>query len=880
MAEFKLEKSVQDKLEQRIIRKLISRELPIFFTKSVSTVLPEIINKVRSAIPTPQDGKDAKITDEMLSDLVVKVLEKTQELIQVKDGQDGQEGSQGDKGDRGEKGELGDRGSQGLIGNDGSDGRDGRPGVSGPIGIQGQKGNTGKIGPIGLLGETGSSGSDGKDGADGQSFKVLDEDLDRLISRIKLPSAEKDIEKAIKELKENIRRGRVKLPFVGGGGMTPTEIVNAINRILDTEDWQNGNPGDGSIGHNAAWVNFTKNFAGSVPDEAGVAKWNDAELALDINTGIGPVLQVGQEIYILIYNDSISQIDNMTPVRPLSAVMVGDLVVPTVEDAHSDVFSGVEGTLMIATMDIPPDTIGLATRFGKVRGGDTSSFSPGDGLWIAPSGGLQNTRPEFPDYDISVGGVLKADVDGEIIVSFTRDIFDTTLNFWNGTFRETINFTVESSSGVITGTLQPDNGHIDMTMMFSDGFSMLDTSPPLTIVLTAGTADDPQTNFVYVPKSTKVLTISTSDWPTTEHIKVANIVLRTADLTESDGALGNRNWNDHIENTTTFQGHLSHIGEKLRQFEAQWDSGSEGSATGFPSNVYVSTTAGVIYQLHKQPFPSFSMPTDDIHVVNNFADPYVTVSNLNTQTLDALGVTLANASFSFVVWGLQNKAGQISHIMCNLPIDTYSKNSPESAVSDASNFSVYDIPKQFQGVGFLIARFTMVLEANGTTWSLFDTEDLRGKVPNTTAGGGGGGGGTTFAGLSDTPSSYSNFVGKSPVVNEAETGLEFVDGLTVVNSETYTILSTDVIVHSTYSTTGPSTIELPTALTLAGKEIRIVDGSGNAKSNNIIIQTEGSQVIVGKTTYDINTDYGSVWLYSDGANWFITSEWKRALIFT
>jgi len=212
--------------------------------------------------------------------------------------------------------------------------------------------------------------------------------------------------------------------------------------------------------------------------------------------------------------------------------------------------------------------------------------------------------------------------------------------------------------------------------------------------------------------------------------------------------------------------------EKLRQFEAQYDSGAKGSISGLPSNVYVSVTAGVIYQLHRQAFPALSMPTVDIDIVNHPVNAYTTTDNLNTQTLDALGNTLANSSFSFVVWGVQNKSGQTSHLMCNLPVDAYSKNSPESAVADAFNFAVYDIPKAFQGVGFLIARFTMVLEANGTTWSLFATEDLTGRIPNSTAGGGGGGTGvTTWTGLTDTPSVY--VASQIPRVNPGGTALDF-----------------------------------------------------------------------------------------------------------
>ena len=88
---------------------------------------------------------------------------------------------------------------------------------------------------------------------------------------------------------------------------------------------------------------------------------------------------------------------------------------------------------MVATMDIPDGQVGLATRFGRVRGADTSLWSPGDALFLAPGGGLTNVQPEFPDYDISMGGVIVSDaVNGEIFVSITRNVFDTFKNFHNG----------------------------------------------------------------------------------------------------------------------------------------------------------------------------------------------------------------------------------------------------------------------------------------------------------------------------------------------------------------------------------------------------------------------------------------------------------------
>ena len=518
---------------------------------------------------------------------------------------------------------------------------------------------------------------------------------------------------------------------------------------------------------------------GSEPE--GLVWWNDNELTINVSTGLGPVLQVGHEVYILIYNDTGVQIDNFQVLRPVSATLVSGYIVPTVELADATTFEGVEGTIMVATMDIPPGQIGLATRFGRARGGDASAWGPGDSLFVSTTpGDLTNVKPSFPSYDISVGGVLDNSDPGEIIISVTRDIFDTTLNFWNGTFRESLDFLITEAGGVITGSLSPTNGHDDMTMIFSDGLAMMDTDPAATVILTAGTDTIPQTNYVYVPQTTKVLTVSTSAWPTTEHIKVAQIYLQSATTTGTDGALRNQNWNDHIQSTTSNQGHLSHIGEKLRQFEAQWDSGAEGTMTidtgPSPDDVWVSTTSGIIYQLHRQTFPAFDTETgDNLNVANHFTIPFQTITNINTQTSDALGNSLNNRSFSFVLWGVVNKSGEASHLMLNLPTGAYAYNSPSDAVSDADNYSVYDIPKAFQGVGFLIARYTMTYFNNA--WTLFSTEDLRGKIPNVTAGGGGGGGGvSSFLALNDTPSSYVANGYKVPHVNVGETALEFIDG--------------------------------------------------------------------------------------------------------
>lgn len=501
--------------------------------------------------------------------------------------------------------------------------------------------------------------------------------------------------------------------------------------------------------------------------------YNTDDYTLNIPTGLGPVLQVGQERFTIVYNNTSDTLFNGTVVYPVGQVSGR----PSVEKAIANTHETIQFPLSVLTMDIPPASEGISTGFGYVRNYNTSTFSLGQPIYLSESdsGLLVVSKPEFPDYPVLIGGVTKlGTTDGEIFVRIGGDEPENTVvNFWNGVFRETFDFRVTESGGTVTGTLTPSNGHEDMTMIFSDGFTMLDTDPGATITLTPGTDTNPATNYVYIPESTKVLTVSTSDWPTAEHIKVAQILLQSATTTGTNGALRNQNWNDAIENTSTFQGHLSHIGEKIRQFESQWNSGTEGSidAAGLPTNVYIDVTQGTVYQMHKQTFPAQTMSSgDDIHVVNDPVTPYRITANLNDLTVDANNSSINNRWTPVVVWGVINKTGEESHIMLNLPLGSYTSES--SAVSDALNYAVYDIPKEFQGVGFLIARF--VIRKSGTSFTYNSGVgylDLRGKIPNTTAGAGSGSSGiTTFLGLTDTEASYTPY--EFQIANAGGTALE------------------------------------------------------------------------------------------------------------
>lgn len=95
-------------------------------------------------------------------------------------------------------------------------------------------------------------------------------------------------------------------------------------------------------------------------------------------------------------------------------------------------------------------------------------------------------------------------------------------------------------------------------------------------------------------------------------------------------------------------------------------------------------------------------------------------------------------------------------------------------------------------------------------------------------------------------------------------------GVKDIEAATYDLLSTDHILSAVYTATGAITsLTLPTAQCTRGREVIVKDSGGNAGTNNITIDTEGSEKIDGADTYVINNDYDSITLFSDGSNWFV-----------
>lgn len=382
-------------------------------------------------------------------------------------------------------------------------------------------------------------------------------------------------------------------------------------------------------------------------------------------------------------------------------------------------------------------------------------------------------------YKGAANGVAELDSNTKVPIAQLPNSVSETSKFHQGTFVESFDALVTSNGTIITMSLEQSGGG-DLTTIFSSGLATLNCTPAKTIVLTVGTDSVPQENFIYILESApSVLVKSTSAWPITEHIKIAYLFVQSAVRVQSDGALTNQNWNDHVYNENN-SGHLTSIGRWIREQPAKYKSGVEpaGDAgtyivtTTGPDRISFKSASGTISQLHLHIYSAKDTTIgggDDTHVINNFTTPYAEISDLLDITEDALGNTIGiNKYFNLIIVGVANKTGEYSPLLINLPTGVYS--SLNGAEGDTSGYDVYSLPDEFirqSGTGFLICRLTF--KRTPTTWQYQSSVDLRGTNPTNVTGGTAPGG--AIVNFNDTLFTWFNNVDSTKIVNVDLSGL-------------------------------------------------------------------------------------------------------------
>ena len=125
-------------------------------------------------------------------------------------------------------------------------------------------------------------------------------------------------------------------------------------------------------------------------------------------------LQVGQEEYIRVKNNTGSTITNGTPVYLTGE----DQATPTIAPAKADGTYLESQAVGVATHDIENNSIGYVTTRGLIADVDTSHLTVGEVVHVAVGGGTQTASPTYPYYATEVGiCLISAATGGCIYVS-------------------------------------------------------------------------------------------------------------------------------------------------------------------------------------------------------------------------------------------------------------------------------------------------------------------------------------------------------------------------------------------------------------------------------------------------------------------------------
>jgi hypothetical protein len=314
-------------------------------------------------------------------------------------------------------------------------------------------------------------------------------------------------------------------------------------------------------------------------------------------------------------------------------------------------------------------------------------------------------------------------------------------NFGNGAVIETVDVNVIEDATQVKLQLQQEGGG-DLTVQIDGVNYIFDATPtPGEIVLTEGSDENPVMNYVYLIESggAAILAVSTSGFPGTAHAPIAEVFVQTDTDVAANGAMKVHVWTDHMSGGGNGTGHLGHINKRLRGQHAEYIDGVDPTVTIkdlATDEIYFKVSSGNVFQLHEHVFPALDSDVagDPIYVVNDFTTKFVKRTNLGLQLADSTGASLTGRFYSLVFWGAVNEDTGDCKLMCNAPDGSYGNQT--GVEQDSDKFANYSIPKDFKGVGFLIAEAKFRNQGDSTFTQIGATIDLRDQTPGAFAGGG------------------------------------------------------------------------------------------------------------------------------------------------
>ena len=152
--------------------------------------------------------------------------------------------------------------------------------------------------------------------------------------------------------------------------------------------------------------------------EIGDVRYSPENRTLEVKVSDTVSIQLGQEMQTRVKNDAGVQINNGQLVYINSAAGANPLAkIASTTDANI-----AQRTFGMATENIANNGFGAITTEGLVRDVNTAAFTEGDMLWLGINGAVTNIEPVAPTPKISVGMVLRSNVDNGVIYVKIRAI--------------------------------------------------------------------------------------------------------------------------------------------------------------------------------------------------------------------------------------------------------------------------------------------------------------------------------------------------------------------------------------------------------------------------------------------------------------------------
>ena len=234
------------------------------------------------------------------------------------------------------------------------------------------------------------------------------------------------------------------------------------------------------IEETATFIPFNVNPP-AVPDVAGYVRWNEQAYCLEYVSGLGNIVQIGQENWGIGRNDTGGAVSHGQVVY-MKSTATG--YKPNFGLAKADVGSTCSH-IGVVTAAIAANQVGPVTTFGLVNDVDTSAWSEGTQLYLSATtaGALTATAPDAPNFRIAVATVLYSHSQHGILFVYphlnwangiTITNLDVLQNLYVGdnTDRNTVTHFTETA-GYIPQNLAVGNQLIVNTQFNSEGTSYM-----------------------------------------------------------------------------------------------------------------------------------------------------------------------------------------------------------------------------------------------------------------------------------------------------------------------------------------------------------------------------------------------------------------------